>query len=64
MEEVFETAFVADDPNPYVDEKTCDCPVGIPEALASEPPRKYPKGELSRLRAPARDKTSARSPAE
>ena len=51
MEEMFEPAFVADEPNPFV-MKACGVPVGIrnPPFQARSIPR-----ELSRLRAPARE---------
>src|SRR2546427_2304186 len=52
MKKVLDSAFVADEPEPLVDEEPCDCPGRHTRNPPFRTPRDIPR-ELSRLRAPA-----------
>ena len=64
VEEVFDPAFVADEPEPLVDEEPCDCPGWHTRSPPFRTPEEYPKGTQP-VRAPAKKtKPSGRGPAE
>jgi len=55
MEEVLDSAFVADEPEALVDEESCDCPGWHSRSPPVRNPQRISPREISRLRAPAND---------